>query len=64
MLRGRVRQTKTQMVFFVNTFQGRNITKEAVAFAVKKLNHRPRKCLGYQSPHEVFWNTFNGALAS
>ena len=42
----------------------RKITKEAVAFAVKKLNYRPRKCLGYQSPHEVFWKTSGGALAT
>jgi IS30 family transposase len=42
----------------------RNVTEEDLAFAVKKLNHRPRKCLGYQSPHEVFWNTQNGALAT
>ena len=40
----------------------RNVTAEKLAFAVKKLNHRPRKCLGYQSPYEVFWNTSSGAL--
>ncbi len=42
----------------------KNVTEENLAFAVKKLNHRPRKCLGYQSPHEVFWKTQHGALAS
>jgi len=42
----------------------RKITKEAVAFSVKKLNYRPRKCLGYQSPHEVFWKTSSGALTT
>jgi IS30 family transposase len=42
----------------------KTITEKYLAFAVKKLNHRPRKCLGYQSPHEVFWNTSNGALAT
>ena len=40
----------------------RNITAEELAFVVTKLNHRPRKCLGYQSPYEVFWNTSSGAL--
>ena len=40
----------------------RNVTTEELAFAVNKLNHRPRKCLGYQSPHEVFWNRPSGAL--
>jgi IS30 family transposase len=42
----------------------RNVTEEDLAFAVKKLNHRPRKCLDYQTPHEVFWNAANGALAT
>ncbi len=42
----------------------RKVTEEALAFAVKKLNHRPRKCLGYQSPQEVFSKTSNGALAT
>jgi IS30 family transposase len=42
----------------------RNITEEDLAFGVKKINHRPKKCLGYQSPHEVFWKTQNGALAT
>jgi transposase, IS30 family len=32
----------------------RNVTPEILAAAVKILNHRPRKCLGYQTPHEVF----------
>jgi IS30 family transposase len=42
----------------------RNVTEEELAFTVKKLNHRPRKCLGYQSPYEVFWNTPSGALTT
>lgn len=40
------------------------VTEEDLAFAVKRLNHRPRKCLGYQTPHEVFWNNVSGALAT
>lgn len=40
-----------------------HITEEDLAVAVKKLNHRPRKCLGYRSPHQVFWNRQTGALA-
>ncbi|MDE2366263.1 MAG: IS30 family transposase, partial [Betaproteobacteria bacterium] len=32
----------------------RNITPEMLAAAVKILNHRPRKCLGYRTPYEVF----------
>ena len=42
----------------------RKITEEDLAFAVKKLNHRPRKCLNYRSPHEVFWQTSSGALTT
>jgi len=42
----------------------RNVTEEHLAFAVKKLNHRPRKCLNYRSPWEVFSKASNGALAT
>ncbi|MDP2799571.1 MAG: IS30 family transposase [Deltaproteobacteria bacterium] len=42
----------------------RKITEEYLAFAVKKLNHRPRKCLNYRSPHQVFWQTSNGAVTT
>lgn len=30
------------------------ITEKALQIAVLKLNHRPRKCLGYKTPFEVF----------
>ena len=40
----------------------RNITQETLASAVKKLNHRPRKCLDYQTPHEVFQEARRGTL--
>lgn len=42
----------------------REISDEAIAGAVERLNHRPRKCLGYQTPHEVFTQALNGALAN
>lgn len=42
----------------------REFTEEDLAFAVKKLNHRPRKCLNYRSPQEVFSKASNGALAT
>jgi len=42
----------------------RDVTEEDLAFAVKKLNHRPRKCLNYRSPSEVFSRASNGALAT
>ncbi len=38
------------------------LNRTALASAVKRLNHRPRKCLGYQSPHEVFTAAIRGAL--
>ncbi|MBW2005544.1 MAG: IS30 family transposase [Deltaproteobacteria bacterium] len=42
----------------------RNVTKIVLALAVKKLNHRPKKCLNYQTPHEVFCEAVSGALAT
>lgn len=42
----------------------RRVTPEAVQTAADRLNHRPRKCLGYQTPHEVFTQAIRGALAT
>lgn len=39
-----------------------NISKKEVAFVVHKLNNRPRKCLNYQTPNEVFSLAKCGAL--
>jgi IS30 family transposase len=41
----------------------RRVTARALQRAVDRLNHRPRKCLGYQTPHEVFAAAARGALA-
>lgn len=41
----------------------RKVTEEAVRKAVERLNNRPRKCLGYRTPTEVFTRALNGALA-
>jgi len=41
----------------------RRITDKALQGAVDRLNHRPRKCLGYRSPHEVFTSATRVALA-
>jgi IS30 family transposase len=41
-----------------------SLTTSQLASAVKRLNHRPRKCLGYRSPHEVFTAAKAGALQS
>jgi transposase, IS30 family len=34
----------------------RHVSQIQVDAAVYALNHRPRKCLGYKTPHEVFYN--------
>lgn len=39
-----------------------SVTDEVLASVVKKLNHRPRKCLGYRTPHEVFQEARRGAV--
>ena len=41
--------------FFPKSTDLLKVTDEAVNEAVYKLNHRPRKCLGYLTPHEVFY---------
>jgi len=42
----------------------KNITNKDLAIIVKKLNHRPRKCLHYQTPHEVIHQAIHGAFAT
>jgi IS30 family transposase len=42
----------------------RKVTRGVLAQAVRKLNHRPRKCLNYQTPHEVFYKAVCGALTT
>ena len=41
----------------------KNVANEDVEEAVKRLNNRPRKCLNYRTPHEIFWQEARGALA-
>lgn len=41
----------------------RKITEEAIRRAVERLNNRPRKCLGYRTPAEVFAKALSGAFA-
>jgi transposase, IS30 family len=40
----------------------RSISEKEVAFVVKNLNTRPRKCLNYQTPLEVYRQALRGAL--
>ncbi len=49
--------------YFPKGMDFRNVTEKTLAEAVKKLNHRPRKCLGYRTPHEVFQEAKRGAVA-
>jgi transposase, IS30 family len=42
----------------------KNITDDDLAIIVKKLNHRPRKSLSYQTPHEVIQQAIRGAVAT
>jgi len=41
----------------------RAISEEEIELIVKKVNNRPRKCLNYRTPHEVFFQSSRGALA-
>ena len=42
----------------------KKILKKDLAKVTKKLNHRPRKCLNYQTPHEVLSQVLSGALGT
>jgi len=38
------------------------VSDSVLAKVTKSINHRPRKCLDYQTPHEVFFKISRGAL--
>jgi len=40
--------------FFPKKMRFDTITDKDIAFAMHRLNHRPRKCLAFKTPHEVF----------
>ena len=40
--------------FFPKKMPFHTILQDDISFAMHQLNHRPRKCLGFQTPHEVF----------
>ena len=48
-LNGLIRQ------FFPKHRKLEEVTDEEIVLAQHRLNHRPRKCLGYKTPHQVFW---------
>ena len=43
--------------YFPKTLDFTTLTTQQLRKAEDRLNHRPRKCLGYRTPHEVFFNT-------
>jgi len=50
--------------YFPKGMNFREITDKVLALAVKKINHRPRKCLNYPPPHEVYYKELHGAVAT
>jgi IS30 family transposase len=42
----------------------RSVTDDDIQIAIKRLNNRPRKCLGYRTPNEVFFSKSFVALAT
>jgi len=42
--------------FFPKKMSFQNITQKDIEFAMHRLNHRPRKCLGFKTPHQIFMN--------
>jgi transposase, IS30 family len=41
--------------YFPKSMELTDVTEERVQWAVDRLNHRPRKVLGFRTPHEVFF---------
>ena len=34
------------------------VSREEIEHAMERLNHRPRKTLGFRTPYEVFFSTY------
>ena len=49
--------------YFPKGMDFRAVTEKTLAEVVKKFNHRPRTCLDYRTPHEVFQEAKRGAVA-
>jgi len=48
--------------YIPNGTSGRYLSLKQIQRIANRLNHRPRKCLGYRTPHEVFYNLTPVAL--
>jgi IS30 family transposase len=50
--------------YFPKGIDLQKVSEEELDIIIKKVNYRPRKCLNYQTPHEVFFKASRGALAN
>lgn len=50
--------------YFPKGVDFQNISENDLDIVVKKLNNRPRRCLNYRPPHEVFYHALSGALVN
>jgi IS30 family transposase len=50
--------------YFPKNCDFRTVTDQDIQFAMERLNNRPRKCLGYRTPNEVFSAGSTVALAT
>lgn len=50
--------------YFPKGIDFQTVSEEELDLIIKKVNHRPRKCLNYQTPHEVFFHASSGALGT
>ena len=50
--------------YFPKGIDWRKVTHQMLATVVEKLNNRPRKCLNYRTPNEVFLKNTGGALTT
>ena len=50
--------------YFPKSCDFRTITDEQIQRAMNKLNNRPRKCLGFRTPNEVFLEQYAVALTT
>ncbi|KAB0663370.1 IS30 family transposase [Oryzomonas japonica] len=48
--------------YFPKGINFQTVSEEELDLIIKKVNHRPRKCLDYRTPHEVFYQASRGAL--
>ena len=43
--------------YFLKGYDFNSLSEEDLQKVVDQLNHRPRKCLGYRTPAEVYFST-------